>query len=81
VPVVRLFAQAREALGASSVELDGATVDEVLRSLRHHRSDGAGGLAGVLDVSRVYLNGEPAEGHEPVAAQDEVAVVPPVSGG
>ena len=35
----------------------------------------------VLDHSRVWHNGEPADPGEAVSAEDEVAVLPPVSGG
>jgi molybdopterin converting factor small subunit len=35
----------------------------------------------VLESSRVWLNGEPAFDDDPVRANDEVAVLPPVSGG
>ena len=39
------------------------------------------GFAAVLAGSRVWLNGEPAQREMPVTARDEVAVLPPVSGG
>jgi molybdopterin converting factor small subunit len=35
----------------------------------------------VLAGSRVWLNGEPADPTAPVTERDEVAVLPPVSGG
>jgi molybdopterin converting factor small subunit len=35
----------------------------------------------VLATSRVWVNGEPAERATPVGDGDEVAVLPPVSGG
>lgn len=35
----------------------------------------------VADNSRVWLNGEPADGPEVVGDDDEIAVLPPVSGG
>ena len=38
-------------------------------------------FAAVLERSRVWRNGEPAAGGEPVGPDDEVAVLPPVSGG
>jgi molybdopterin synthase sulfur carrier subunit len=76
--VLRLFAQAREAAGTGRDTVDGATVDEVLSAARARYGDG---FAALLPNCRIWLNGEPAQGEDPVAAADEVAVLPPVSGG
>lgn len=76
--VLRLFAQAREAAGTARDEVAGTTVDEVLAAARARYG---APFAAVLETSRVWVNGEPAEGTAPVAAGDEVAVLPPVSGG
>jgi sulfur-carrier protein len=75
---LRLFAAARDAAGTSRAELPGATVAEVLAA-----AVAAYGSAfeEVLANSRVWCNGEPADGDEAVGAADEVAVLPPVSGG
>lgn len=78
MPTVRLFAQAREAAGTGRDELPGNTVGDVLEAAR--RRYGAA-FAAVLDQSRVWLNGEPAEVAQAVGQADEVAVLPPVSGG
>lgn len=78
MPHVKLFAQAREAAGTSTVEVPGATVGEVLEALRA-RFDGR--FADVVAVSRIWCNGEPADDATAVAESDEVAVLPPVSGG
>jgi molybdopterin synthase sulfur carrier subunit len=78
VPTVRLFAQAREAAGTGRDELPGATVDDVLQAARSRYGEA---FAAVLDQSRVWVNGEPAEPDQPVEPADEVAVLPPVSGG
>lgn len=77
---LRLFAGAREAAGRSSDTVDGATVDEVLDRAR--AAYGAH-FAAVLDTARVWVNGEePATGGATSLADgDEVAVLPPVSGG
>ncbi|MEY3361415.1 MAG: hypothetical protein RL531_1134 [Actinomycetota bacterium] len=77
---VRLFAAAREAAGAAELEVPvgplGALLDDLV---------GRAGpdLAAVLAVSRVWVNGqEPVRGRETeVCAGDEVAILPPVSGG
>jgi sulfur-carrier protein len=38
-------------------------------------------FAAVLAICKVWVNGEPAERATPVGSADEVAVLPPVSGG
>ncbi len=38
-------------------------------------------FAAILDTSRVWLNGNPTDADAPVATNDEVAILPPVSGG
>jgi molybdopterin synthase sulfur carrier subunit len=76
--VLRLFAAAREAAGTGRAEMPGLTVSEVLAEARARFGDD---FARVLAQSRVWVNGEPAEEDSPVSANDEVAVLPPVSGG
>lgn len=76
--VLRMFAAAREAAGTGRVEIDGTTVGEVLRVATDRFGDG---FAAVLSTSRVWVNGDPADEDDPVGEGDEVAVLPPVSGG
>ncbi|HLG91550.1 MAG TPA: MoaD/ThiS family protein [Acidimicrobiales bacterium] len=76
--VLRLFASAREAAGTGRLCIEAGTVGEVLAEAR--RRFGAE-FGAVLDVSRVWLNGEPTGTETPVSDYDEVAVLPPVSGG
>jgi molybdopterin converting factor small subunit len=73
-----MFAAAREAAGTGCVELPGATVGDVL--------DAAGARFGatfvdVLATCRIWVNGDQAEATTAVGPGDEVAVLPPVSGG
>jgi molybdopterin converting factor small subunit len=78
VAVLRLFAQAREAAGTGRDVVDGATVDDVLAAAqaRYGRD-----FSALLPTCRVWVNGDEAAGGDPVTDTDEVAVIPPVSGG
>jgi sulfur-carrier protein len=76
--VLRLFAQAREAAGTGRDVVAGATVDDVLAGARARYGEA---FARLLPACRVWVNGEPAAGDDAVAEGDEVAVLPPVSGG
>ena len=78
VVTVRLFAQARESAGTASVNLPGATVGDVLDEACHRFGET---FTAVLSGSKVWLNGAPADRTTPVDDNDEVAVLPPVSGG
>ena len=75
---LRLFAAAREAAGTGRDVVDGTTVAEVLANAVDRYGET---FAAVLASARVWRNGEPAEPDEPVSASDEIAVLPPVSGG
>ena len=75
---LRLFAAAREAAGTGADTFDAATVGEVLDGARERYGEA---FAAVLDASRVWCNGDPCEPTDPVGPDDEVAVLPPVSGG
>jgi molybdopterin converting factor small subunit len=78
VTVLRLFASAREAAGTGRADIDAATVGDVLDEARVRFGEG---FAAVLERSRVWRNGDPASLDDPVGPDDEVAVLPPVSGG
>jgi sulfur-carrier protein len=75
---LRLFGPAREAAGVARVDLPGCSVAEILGAAeaRYGRA-----FAEVVAISQVWVNGESATAAAPVADHDEVAVVPPVSGG
>jgi molybdopterin synthase sulfur carrier subunit len=77
---VRLFASAREAAGCSEARFEAVTLGELLAAIE--RSYGAS-FAAVLGTARVWVNGdEPPAGDESVLVDgDEIAVLPPVSGG
>jgi len=77
---LRLFARARDEAGRAVDTFDAPTLGALLdeASARY-----GAGFAGVLARSRVWVNGEePTDGPSTVlAADDEVAILPPVSGG
>ena len=77
---VRLFAALHEVVGHQELEVEvepGTTAGELLDSLVAEHSK----LARYLDVIQVAINEEFAERDAPIADDDEVALLPPVSGG
>ncbi len=78
MPKVRLFAGLREAARASEVVVEGATVAEVLETASSRF--GAQFAAG-LATAKVWRNGEEVDARQPVGPEDELALLPPVSGG
>lgn len=76
--VLRLFAGAREAAGTSRDTFDADTVGALLVEARSRYGPA---FSEVLDSSRIWVNGEPADDDDPISDSDEVAVLPPVSGG
>jgi sulfur-carrier protein len=81
MPTVLLFASAREAAGQATDVIPGRTLGAVLdEACRRY----GGTFARVLAISRLWINGEMLHGdiHDvPCRADDEVAVLPPISGG
>jgi molybdopterin converting factor small subunit len=75
---VRLFGPAREAAGATSALVPGDNVAAVVVGARARFGEP---FCTVLDGSRLWVNDEEADFDTPVGDDDEVAVLPPVSGG
>lgn len=75
---LRLFANLRESAGTDRVEIDAATVGDALQkaSSRFGERFTAG-----LSSARVWVNGEQADDTTPLTPADEMALIPPVSGG
>jgi len=75
---LRLFASAREAAGTSHAVIDapdvGALLDDAVARY-------GAGFESVLATCRVWVNGEAADRSTAILESDEVAVLPPVSGG
>ena len=75
---LRLFAGLRESAGTGSIEFDAATVGEALEAaVAKFGSEFAAGL----EAAQVWVNGDQAHRETRVAAGDEIAAIPPVSGG
>ena len=75
---LRLFANLREAAGTPQADFPGATVAEVLDAAKTaYGEDFSRGVA----IAKVWVNGNPATADDQVSEQDEVALIPPVSGG
>lgn len=68
----------REAAGRSRDVIDGATVGEIVAAATARYGERFGAL---LPTCRVWVNGEQANDATPVGPADEVAILPPVSGG
>jgi molybdopterin converting factor small subunit len=75
---LRLFASAREAAGTDRATVSEPTVGAILDAARVRYGEH---FAAVLATSRVWLNGDPTTDDAVVGAGDELAVLPPVSGG
>lgn len=75
---LRLFASIRDVAGTGTIEVDGATVGAVVEEATERFGRD---FAALVPTCRVWVNGEPALDNDPVQAEDEVALLPPVSGG
>ncbi|MHB1553738.1 MAG: MoaD/ThiS family protein [Acidimicrobiales bacterium] len=73
-----LFGPARRAAGQRSVAIDAASLAELLETACRRFGPE---LEQVLRTSAVWVNGEPVDGDPAIGELDEVAVLPPVSGG
>jgi len=78
MPTLRLFAGLKESAGQSRIQIPGQSVGEVLEAaIQQFGSDFEQGMA----AANVWVNGEPAEAATAVTSDDEIALLPPVSGG
>jgi molybdopterin synthase sulfur carrier subunit len=78
-----MFAAARVAAGRAEEDFGTAEAPTIAALLDHACARYGDDFAAVLATSRVWLNGdEPESGlTSPLAEGDEVAILPPVSGG
>jgi molybdopterin synthase catalytic subunit/molybdopterin synthase sulfur carrier subunit len=75
---LRLFASLREIAGTSRLDVPAGTVGEVIETANEKFGDD---FARGMETARVWLNGEEAALSDPVSDDDEVVILPPVSGG
>jgi molybdopterin synthase sulfur carrier subunit len=75
---LRLFASAREAAGRGSDVIEAVTVGELLDEACSRYGDA---FTAVLATCRVWCNGDETDRDARIGPTDEVAVLPPVSGG
>jgi MoaD family protein len=75
---VRVFAALRELAGTSQLEASGRTVGEVSDALSAEHGER---FAQIAAVSSFVVNGDRATRDTALADGDEVAILPPVSGG
>lgn len=75
---VRLFARLREIAGTSRLQLEGENVGEIVElATREYGEE----FEAVVATSRIWRNGDEAALIDPVGPDDEIAILPPVSGG
>ena len=75
---LRLFASVREAAGERSVTIDGASVGDVITAATEKFGEH---FEALIPTCKIWVNGEPAEYDTTIEPTDEVAILPPVSGG
>lgn len=73
-----LFGPARSAAGQRSVTIDAVSLAELYDAACRQFGPQ---FEAVLRASAVWVNGQPVTGDPVIGERDEVAVVPPVSGG
>jgi sulfur-carrier protein len=75
---LRLFASIREVAGTGTAEFEARTVGDLIDQASAKFGES---FVALLPSCRVWVNGEPAEQSETVESGDEIALLPPVSGG
>lgn len=75
---LRLFANLRESAGTDSIDIEAETVGELIDSASSRFGDR---FRAGLPSSGVWVNGETADRTTRIGERDEVALIPPVSGG
>ena len=75
---LRFFGPMRDVTGASSAEFSGNTVADVIAQAATRYGEP---FTRLVAVSQIWVNGESVTPETSLALGDEVAIIPPVSGG
>ncbi|MPZ52449.1 MAG: hypothetical protein GEU79_06915 [Acidimicrobiia bacterium] len=75
---VRLFANLREIAGTPTLDIDGTTVGSVIEAVTDRFGDK---FRRGMESARLWRNGEAVAPGDPIGPDDELAILPPVSGG
>ena len=78
MPTLRLFATVRVAAGTGRATIAGGTVQDVLDNAA---SEFGEEFEALIPMCRIWVNGSSASPSTAVGGTDEVALLPPVSGG
>lgn len=78
IVTIRLFAALRELAGAGEVQVEGGTVGDIVDALAERYGERFGLIA---RAGSVVVDGERARPDDSLAGGEEVALLPPVSGG
>ena len=75
---LRLFASIREIAGTNQLEIEARTVGQAIElAIEKFGPD----FAAALPACRIWVNGIPVTEDDTVSGGDEIAILPPVSGG
>jgi molybdopterin converting factor subunit 1 len=77
---IKLFAAARQVTGRETVDVE-LTDSPAVAELRRRLAERFPELASLLSQSRFAVNGEYVSDRAGILSTDEVALIPPVSGG
>jgi molybdopterin converting factor subunit 1 len=77
---VRLFARARDLAGADQIRVE-LPASATAADLRRQLAASVPALVGLLERSALAVGGEFAENDQLLSTDDEIALLPPVSGG
>ena len=78
---VLFFATARDATGEARLALEGAAGTSLGQVVERLGREFGAQLTAVLPFCAIWVNGRPSDMSTVLSAGDEVAVLPPVSGG